>query len=294
MSEFEHREFRLHPGSGTPSERISMSVLSSSNWERSIARMKLVTVFALAIAALAMFIRYSRTHAIGAPHEDISPPLVAKREVAIPDAERQQASLQQAPPEQSSIANRQPIGLDNVLSASREQVVAAIQAPIHGTDVNLTFNKAKASDSAAQYEMALRYAGGEGVPQSFQDAMAWFAKAASANDANAQWKLGLGYLVGIGVPHDDSQAITWLKRAANNGHTAAQNALSDLYFSGRGVRIDYVRAYTWANIAAGPQGPNSNRLDAIRSRMKPAEIEEAKRRTSIWREYASRRASGLV
>ena len=269
-----------------------MSVLSSSNWERSVARMKLITVFALAIAALAMFIRYSRTHAIGS-HEDISPPFSSKHEVAIPNAERQEAPLQQAPPEQSNIANRPPIGLDNVLSASREQVIAAIQVPVHGTDVNVTFNKAKASDSGAQYEMALRYAGGEGVPQSFEDAMAWFAKAASANDANAQWKLGLGYLFGIGIPHDDSQAFTWLKRAANNGHTAAQNALSDLYFSGRGVRIDYVRAYTWANIAAGSQGAYSDRLNALPSRMTPAQIEEAKRRTSIWREHASRAAAGL-
>jgi TPR repeat protein len=74
--------------------------------------------------------------------------------------------------------------------------------------------------------------------------------------------------------------------------TAAQNALSDLYFSGRGVRLDYVRAYTWASIAAGLQGANSDRLDAIRRRMTRTQIQDAEQRASIWREYAKQRGAG--
>ena len=50
-------------------------------------------------------------------------------------------------------------------------------------------NRADAGDSIAQYEMALRYADGEGVPQDYREAMAWFAKAAANGNANAQWKL---------------------------------------------------------------------------------------------------------
>jgi Sel1 repeat len=269
-----------------------MSVLPFTKWERSITRMKLVTVFALAITALAMFARYSHTDTTGRPHHDTSPISVAKDDMAIPRPPPQQILQEQNPPRQSNIANSQPTDLENVLSASREQVISALQEPVQGTDLNRTLNKAKAGDSTAQYQMALRYADGEGVLQSFQDAMAWFAQAASAGKSNAQWKLGLGYLKGIGVPQDDGKAIMWLKRAANNGHTPAQNALSDLYFSGRGVPLDYVRAYTWANIAAGLQGANSDRLDAIRRRMTRTQIQDAEQRTSIWRDYARQRAAG--
>ena len=132
--------------------------------------------------------------------------------------------------------------------------------------------------------MALRYADGEGVPQNYREAMAWFAKAAANGNDNAQWKLGLGYIKGIGVPHDERKAVLWFKRAANHGDIRAQSALSDLYLSGRGVPRDYVRAYTWASIATGLRGNNNDRLRVIGSRMTAAQIEDAHRRISSWRE----------
>jgi len=132
--------------------------------------------------------------------------------------------------------------------------------------------------------MALRYADGEGVPQNYQEAMAWFAKAAANGNDNAQWKLGLGYIKGIGVPHDERKAVVWFKRAANHGNIRAQNALSDLYLSGRGVPRDFVRAYTWAIIATGLREDDNYRLRVIGSRMTEAQIEDAHRRISSWRE----------
>jgi hypothetical protein len=253
--------------------------------------MKLLTLFALAVAALAIFGRYSGSHPTGVPRrgaqpEELFPTTVAQPEVVVP----QQQHVSQ---EQANNGNGQPSGLDDVLSASREPVILAIQESVQGTDVNRTLSKANAGDPSAQYDMGLRCADGEGVPQNFADAMAWFVKAASSGNANAQWKLGLGYLNGIGVPHDESQAVTWFKRAANNGDTRAQTALSDLYFRGRGVHTDYVRAYTWASIAARSRGNDSNyRLNAIRSRMTTVQIEDAERRTAIWRDYVRARAAG--
>ena len=88
----------------------------------------------------------------------------------------------------------------SVLTATRQEVILAIQEPVQGTDVNRVLSRAGAGDSRAQYEMGLRYADGD-VPQNYRDAMAWFAKAAAKGNDNAQWKLGLGYLAGIGVPH---------------------------------------------------------------------------------------------
>jgi Sel1 repeat len=269
-----------------------MSVFPSSNWERSITRMKVVTLFALAVAALTIIGRYYGARPTSVPPEEALPTPVGKHDVVVPQPQQQHTAPEQSSPEPSNTGNVQSTTLDDVLSATKQQVILAIQDPVHGTDVNRTINKANAGDSSAQYEMASRYADGEGVPQNFAAAMSWLGKAASTGNVNAQWKLGLGYLNGIGVPHDEGQAATWFKRAANNGDTRAQSALSDLYFSGRGVRRDYVRAYTWANIVAGLQGNNGDRLKAIRSRMTPAQIEDAQQRTSIWLEYASRRGAG--
>jgi putative methionine-R-sulfoxide reductase with GAF domain len=193
--------------------------------------------------------------------------------------------------EQDHNANGQSKAPDSVLTATREEVIQAIPEPVQGTDVNRVLNRANAGDPIAQYEMAVRYADGEGVPQNYQDAMAWFAKAAANGNEKAQWKLGLGYIKGIGVPHDEREAVIWFKRAANRGDIRAQSALSDVYLSGRGVPRDYVRAYTWATIAAGLGENDNDRLKAIRSRMTAIQIEDADRRTSIWWEHERRRTA---
>jgi hypothetical protein len=181
--------------------------------------------------------------------------------------------------------------LDSVLTATRQETILAIQDPIQGRDPNRILNRAKAGDSTAQYEMGLRYADGEGMPQNYQDAMAWFAKAAQNGNDRAQWKLGLGYMKGIGVLLDERTAVAWFKRAANQGEIRAQSALSDAYLSGRGIPRDYVRAYTWAAISAGVRENDSYRLKFIGSRMTAGEIEDARRRISVWWERQSRSAN---
>jgi hypothetical protein len=192
--------------------------------------------------------------------------------------------------EQDKKTNGQPKEPYSVLIATRQEVILAIQEAVQGTDMNRILKRANAGDSIAQYEMALRYADGEGVPQNYRDAMAWFARAAANGNDNAQWKLGLGYIQGIGVPPDERMAVVWFKRAANHGDIRAQRALSDVYLSGRGVPRDYVRAYTWASIAAGLRGNDNDRLKVIGSRMTAVQIKDARRRISIWWERQRRRA----
>jgi hypothetical protein len=171
----------------------------------------------------------------------------------------------------------------SVLTATRQDIILAIQERVQGAAVNRGPNRAGMADSVAQYEMGLRCARGEGVPQNYGDAMAWFAKAAASGNDNAEWKLGLGYIKGIGVPHDEREAVVWFKRAANHGDIRAQGVLSDLYLNGRGVPKDYVRAYTWGNIATGFRGDDNHRLKVIGSRMTPLQIEDAQRRILSWR-----------
>jgi TPR repeat protein len=253
---------------------------------KSTAGIKTVTVFLAAFVALTVVLAtivdsYSRRHSGRAPHSAIVPSAVPKHDPII--------SQQHLATEQSNTWNAQPKPLDSLLTASREEVLLAIREAVQAGDVNGILERANGGDSIAQYEMALRYADGEGVSQNYGEAMGWFAKAAARGNAKAQWKLALGYLRGIGVPQNEGKAVLWLKRAANSGEARAQTTLSDIYFTGRGVPRDYVRAYTWANIAAESQENDPNQLAVIRSQMTPAQIADAERRTSIWRDYASRR-----
>jgi hypothetical protein len=265
-------------GSQLPDQTVTMTSQehrSGAHW----LTIGLAATLALAVIGYGYHLNRPRV----ATHVAILPIAAAEHKPVIP----QQHVLS----EQDDKANGQPKAPDSVLTATRQEAILAIQEAVQGTDVNRILNRANAGDSIAQYEMALRYADGEGVPQNYQEAMAWFANAAANGNDKAQWKLGLGYIKGIGVPHDERMAVLWFKRAANHGDVRAQSALSDVYLSGRGVPRDYVRAYTWANIAAGSRGNDNDRLKVIGSRMTAIQIEDAHRRTSIWWESERRRAA---
>jgi len=260
-----------HIGSQLPDQPVTMTIQAHPTGARWL-KTGLATALALAVI---LGYGYHLKNPRVAKHVATPPIAAANHELATP----QQDVLS----DQDKQTNGQPKASDSVLTATRQEVMLAIQEAVQGTDVNRVLNRADAGDSIAQYEMALRYAGGEGVPQNYRDAMAWFAKAAANGNDNAQWKLGLGYIKGIGVPHDERKAAVWFKRAANHGDIRAQSALSDLYLSGRGVPRDYVRAYTWASIATGLRGSDNDRLRVIGSRMTAAQIEDAHRRISSWR-----------
>jgi hypothetical protein len=272
-----------YSGSQLPDKPVTMTSQEHPSGAR-----RLITGLATALALAGIFgYGYHLNHPRVATHVAIPPIAAANHKPAIPE---QHVLLS----EQDKKTNGQPTASDSVLTATRQEVILAIQEAVHGTDVNRIIHRADAGDSIAQYEMALRYAGGEGVPQDYRNAMAWFAKAAANGNDNAQWKLGLGYIKGIGVPHDERKAGVWFKRAANHGHIRAQSALGDLYLSGRGVPRDYVRAYTWAGIATGLRGNDNDRLRGIGSRMTAVQIEDAHRRISRWWERQTLQAAPPV
>jgi hypothetical protein len=277
----EAREWRGHYiGSELPDEPVTVTsheYPTGSRW--------LTTGLAAAVALVAIFgYGYHLNHSRVSTKIAIPPIASAIHKPAIADQP-------QLLSEQDKRTNGQPKASDSVLTDNMQEAVLAIKGKVQSTDLNRTVSQAKAGDSTAQYEMAVRYADGAGVPQNYRDAMAWFAKAAANGNDNAQWKLGLGYIKGIGVPHDARKAAVWIKRAANHGHIRAQSALSDLYLGGRGVPRDYVRAYTWASIAAGLRGDDNARLKVMGSRMTAVQIADAHRRVSIWWERQRRRAA---
>src|ERR1035438_5617609 len=83
--------------------------------------------------------------------------------------------------------------------------------------------KANAGDASSQVSVGNTYAKGEGVPQDYAQAAAWYRKAAEQGDAVAQVKLGFLYLNGDGVSQDYTQAAAWYRKGAEQGVVGAQD-----------------------------------------------------------------------
>ena len=70
-------------------------------------------------------------------------------------------------------------------------------------------------------------------------------QAADQGDAEAQYSLGLMYATGEGVPEDFTQAAAWWRKAADQGHADAQFGLGGMYATGQGVTQDFTQAAAW-------------------------------------------------
>ncbi len=104
---------------------------------------------------------------------------------------------------------------------------------------------AEQGDIDAQMNLGVLYEKGDGVPQDYVKARAWYLKAAEQDDIDAQFNLGLLYLNGHGVKQDYVEARNWFLKAAEQGDIEAQFNLGLLYCGGYGVGQDYVEARDW-------------------------------------------------
>ena len=68
---------------------------------------------------------------------------------------------------------------------------------------------AEAGDAGAQYDLACRYAAGDGVAKDRAKAAQWFGKAAEQWHPGAQRRFGDCCRQGLGVAQDDVQAAVW-------------------------------------------------------------------------------------
>jgi hypothetical protein len=114
---------------------------------------------------------------------------------------------------------------------------------------------------------------------------------ANQGDAEAQWQLAVRYHDGEGVPQNDTQAMLWFQLAAEQGNVAAQSALGSYYWAGRGVPEDLSKAYMWSAIALAGGDPNSKaRLEGLTSRMTRAQVSAARQQAEAWIHNHSQRA----
>jgi localization factor PodJL len=107
-----------------------------------------------------------------------------------------------------------------------------------------------AGEMSAQYEIAVRFGEGRGVPRDERQAAYWLDLAAKQGLAPAQFRLGSYYEKGIGVKKDLAAARDLYLAAAAKGNGKAMHNLAVLYADGINGRPDYHTAALWFRKAA--------------------------------------------
>jgi TPR repeat protein len=103
--------------------------------------------------------------------------------------------------------------------------ISELGVPTGGSDALKWFRKAAEKGSIwGQFNLGIRYAHGNEVPQDYAEARKWFEKAAEQNDAMSQFCLGEIFEKGLGVAADQAEAYKWYCLAASHGIRAADNA----------------------------------------------------------------------
>ena len=110
---------------------------------------------------------------------------------------------------------------------------------------------------------------------------------AESGYANAQWDVAMLYQHGFGVPKNLVEAVAWYRKAAEKGNLVAQESLGLMYEEGEGVPKDLVMAYMWVNLAAEQSEDKSGYANATRSdlekQMTPDQIAKAQKLSREWK-----------
>jgi TPR repeat protein len=80
----------------------------------------------------------------------------------------------------------------------------------------------------AQFALAHSYATGNGLKQSYIEALPWMHKAALQGEVDAMHLLGVMHAEGLGTSIDVEQAKSWLEKAAAQDHPDAADYLKKL------------------------------------------------------------------
>jgi TPR repeat protein len=105
-------------------------------------------------------------------------------------------------------------------------------------------------DPKVQLLRGYAYLVGEGVPQDYKQAAAWYRKAAEQGLAGAQVCLAGLYERGEGVQKDHAQAMRWYRKAAEQGDVDGQFNLGKTCYLGLGARESHSEAALWFGLAA--------------------------------------------
>ena len=108
-------------------------------------------------------------------------------------------------------------------------------------------------------------------------------QAAEQGLVTSQFNLAVHYATGSGLPKDMSQAVHWYLLAAEQHHAKAMYNLSIAYERGEGVTRDLVEAAMWVRLAAKSGHEQAAKSMAqVDAKLRPDEIADANRRTALW------------
>lgn len=80
----------------------------------------------------------------------------------------------------------------------------------------------------------------------YQKAVQQWGPLADSGDANAQFNIAMMYHSGAGVPANEAEAVRWYLLAAKNGHPQAMEYLAAAYLNGWfGLKKDLKKAAYW-------------------------------------------------
>lgn len=106
---------------------------------------------------------------------------------------------------------------------------------------------------------------------------------AEAGNAAAQNELGVRYATGDGVKVDEREAIRWFTKAAEQGNPTAQFRLGSFYWSGRGVPQNISQAYFWTVLARSAGDENSKALaQVLASHLTRDQVRVIEQQADIW------------
>ena len=101
---------------------------------------------------------------------------------------------------------------------------------------------------------------------------------ANLGDPRAQYDLALLYDKGLGVPQSDAEARRWYTRAAEQGDARAQYNLGLMYMNGQGVQPNLILAYYWVSLAGAQGDENAQSARGyLTEKMTQGQIDEAKK-----------------
>jgi localization factor PodJL len=180
--------------------------------------------------------------------------LVVPHEVYRPASPMPAAPLVGRNPDPQATGSIVPLGAPSVATPSPTPPAEAIAAATDNIPANITSPILRAAlaqgDPTAEYELALRYAEGRGVPQNLEEAARWFDRAANAGLVPAQFRLGSLYEKGTGVKKDLQAARRLYVSAAEKGNAEAMHNLAVLIAEGVDGKPDYKSAVQWFRKAA--------------------------------------------
>ena len=140
--------------------------------------------------------------------------------------------------------------------------------------------KANQGDADAQFNLALLYYTGLGIPQDRRYAIYWYTKAAEQGHIQAQYFLGKLYNFGDGIEvrQDFKLAVYWLTKASEQGHVQAQYLLGHMYEYDDEPPQDYKLAFFWYTKAAEQNHHFAKEdRDKMLEKMSQSQIEEVQK-----------------